>query len=67
MKLSFIKLACLLALTGFINACTVFGIETESTTTEIKNSPGLQGRIERLESRLERLESRLENHTKGGR
>ena len=65
MKSSVIRLAGLAVLGGSLGACTLFGVETESTTTEYKNDSGLQSRVERLEKRVERLEGRLEKHVAG--
>ena len=67
MKFSFVKLVCLLVLASSISACTVLGVETESTTTEYKEDSGLESRVERMENRLERLERRLESHIDSGR
>jgi len=65
MKISIVKFALALALAGAVSACTLFGVETESTKTEYRNDSGLQSRVERLERRVERLGERLENHLTG--
>jgi uncharacterized protein YceH (UPF0502 family) len=60
------RLACALALAGAMSACTILGVETESTTTEYKQETGIESRIDRLESQLQSLERRLDDHIRAG-
>ena len=67
MRIAATRLVSALALAGAMSACTILGVETESTTTEYKQETGLESRIDRLESRLQSLERRLDDHIRAGR
>jgi predicted RNA methylase len=62
MNLRTFRMICVAALAMSLGACTVLGVETDSTTTEVQDNSNLDGRVDRLESRLERLERRLDRH-----
>lgn len=62
MNFPFVRMICTAAMAASLGACTIFGVETESTTTEIRDTSGLESKIDRLEGRVERLERQLDRH-----
>jgi uncharacterized protein YceH (UPF0502 family) len=57
------RLACTVLLSGALGACTLFGIDTDSTTTEYRQDTGLEQRVDQMEQRLQHLERRMDDHT----
>ncbi len=62
MNFPFFHVICAAALAVSLGGCTVLGVETESTTTEVKDTSGLESKIDRLQGRIERLERQLDQH-----
>lgn len=43
-----------------LGGCTLFGVDVDSTTTEVKQDSALQDRLRSLESRIQRLEGKID-------
>ncbi len=47
------------ALAGLLGGCTLFGVSYDSETTEVRDSSGLESRVDALERRILALERKL--------
>lgn len=43
-----------------LGGCTLFGVDVDSTTTEVKQDSALQGQVRSLESRILSLERKID-------